>query len=851
MVYNALDAVPVNGDSTNNVIEANALSNCLNGLDGNDKLIGRAGNDTLNGGIGSDTMFGGVGDDIYFVDNEKDLVVEYAEPPDCSWIQSESVRDIYVRDYPRLMGNQWHVAKDGMYGRAAEYALSGGGIDWEASWQKNQKYNEWAVKYLDYIVLNRDSTRSGVSGEDRDLFLDNYNSIKNPQTGLGATLFNIRELSAQTGNYLYVLPYLNMSDVRYEQSINYYPEWTFWHSQEMFSGANFGTWDYCNDNNLFLTKNDMVLHYFNSSRDDNIRFAFDPNNPLWQQYYAAHVKGIVESGFDGVFSDNWARSKFGDLIYLSNQEFAVVQSGWNYIGELVKQSMENSILIGNSPTHSLYTSRDMQMLEDRIDDIIGTNDKSIASYFRYSEKAKQDGQVCQDTYFEEERGPFETFRLPINLLTDNIFGFGLATNKNTPIEDYIEPIKNISDIGHPLNNMYVVTGTGTGVYDFNYERAVYTRDYTGGVVYLNDTESQKNIKLPDGEWLRSDGIEFAGGSIITLDSKRGWVFKRIDSYTYDCGGVDTVNSSISYVLPKEIENIILTGNSNIDATGNFKNNSLTGNIGNNLLNGLEGDDEYIFNMGWGRDIIEELSGEDKVNFGEGISLSNLVFSKEFNDLILNLSDSTDSIIVKNWYLSESNKIEHFFFNGGEYLTDKQVEEKVNHVIEPPPPPPPPHPVLEIQPTITGTDGRDTLYKFNENDDIYLAKKANDYILDRKGNDTYLFASGDGQDVVKDISGNDSVIFLDKTPEKIEFVKAGSNLYMQFSDSTDYIKFQSWFYGDENQIEQVIFKNGVYLTNNDVNNIVQNISSYSSGELSINDLLHSSLTGYDSFVQLYS
>jgi Ca2+-binding RTX toxin-like protein len=55
-------------------------------------------------------------------------------------------------------------------------------------------------------------------------------------------------------------------------------------------------------------------------------------------------------------------------------------------------------------------------------------------------------------------------------------------------------------------------------------------------------------------------------------------------------GFDTVKSSITYALPDNVENLVLTGTDNVNGTGNGQNNRLTGNDGNNLLDGGEGAD---------------------------------------------------------------------------------------------------------------------------------------------------------------------------------------------------------------------------------------------------------------------
>ncbi|WGM40406.1 hypothetical protein [Caulobacter sp. NIBR1757] len=62
-------------------------------------------------------------------------------------------------------------------------------------------------------------------------------------------------------------------------------------------------------------------------------------------------------------------------------------------------------------------------------------------------------------------------------------------------------------------------------------------------------------------------------------------------------GTDTVETSVSYVLSANIENLTATGAGNINLTGNSGDNILTGNAGNNILTGGGGLDTLIGGAG--------------------------------------------------------------------------------------------------------------------------------------------------------------------------------------------------------------------------------------------------------------
>eukprot|EP01030_Chromulinospumella_sphaerica_P035023 gene35023-biopygen28731 len=58
-------------------------------------------------------------------------------------------------------------------------------------------------------------------------------------------------------------------------------------------------------------------------------------------------------------------------------------------------------------------------------------------------------------------------------------------------------------------------------------------------------------------------------------------------------GADTVNASVTHQLALNVENLVLTGATAIDGTGNALDNVLTGNRGNNRLDGGDGIDTLV------------------------------------------------------------------------------------------------------------------------------------------------------------------------------------------------------------------------------------------------------------------
>jgi Ca2+-binding RTX toxin-like protein len=88
----------------------------------------------------------------------------------------------------------------------------------------------------------------------------------------------------------------------------------------------------------------------------------------------------------------------------------------------------------------------------------------------------------------------------------------------------------------------------------------------------------------DGGAAADSMVGGTGDDTYVVDNLKDQVFEKADE------GIDTVESSVTWTLGNNLENLVLTGTTAINGTGNADDNSLKGNSGKNILTGGAGDD---------------------------------------------------------------------------------------------------------------------------------------------------------------------------------------------------------------------------------------------------------------------
>ena len=320
------------------------------------------------------------------------------------------------------------------------------------------------------------------------------------------------------------------------------------------------------------------------------------------------------------------------------------------------------------------------------------------------------------------------------------------------------------------------------------------------------------------EGYRNFIMEFADGTEMNLLDENSPFLNLIGNDTAENLSpiYNTVGTSLSG----------MGGNDNL--RGGSGNDILDGGTGNDYLQGGAGDDTYVFGRGYGKDVINDNSGRNRLRFREGITAADLHVSNTGNsNVTIQIRGTEDSLTIEYFHNNEiyRNFVLEFADGSEMNLLDENspflnlIGGENADILRPV--------YNNIGTSLSGMGGDDTLYGGNGND-ILNGGSGNDILQGKSGDDTYVFGKNYGQDKVYDTGGNDTLL-IDAEAKDLYFVKNGSNLLIKTLGTDDSINIESWYSNNSYKVETITLTDGNTLTSNQVELLIQSMASFSSSK----------------------
>ena len=270
------------------------------------------------------------------------------------------------------------------------------------------------------------------------------------------------------------------------------------------------------------------------------------------------------------------------------------------------------------------------------------------------------------------------------------------------------------------------------------------------------------------------------------------------------GGTDTVESSVTWTLASETENLTLTGTASVGGTGNAVNNTIRGNTGANALSGAAGNDSLV--GGAGDDTLDGGIGTDTLVGGAG----NDTFVVDVTtDVITEVAGEGTDTVVTAVTLTLGSTLENVTLSGSSGI-GATGNASANVMIG-----------NAGANALSGAAGNDTLDGAGGNDTLTGGAGADGYVFGRSyGSDTIV--ENDATTGVKDFVSFGANI----AKGDITFQKSGNALLAKVNGTSDVLTLQDWYLGTKYHVEEFRFKDGTVLTDTQAQALVSAMAAFS-------------------------
>ncbi|MEH2113707.1 beta strand repeat-containing protein [Nostoc sp.] len=634
---------PINGtpnaDNLTGTVNMDIISglqgnDTLQGLGDNDTLDGGDGNDLLDGGTGDDSLIGGKGNDTYIVDSLGDTIVESANAgtdlvkSSVSWVLGNNLENLTLNGSGAINGTG-NSLNNILIGNTGANSLSGeGGNDNLFGDSGNDTLLGGSGNDTLDGGLGSDSLIGGLGND--TYIVDNLNDIIIEGLNAGTDLVK-SSVSWVLGDNLENLTLTGTGAINGTGN-------SLKNILTGNTGANILSGEDGNDSLIGGSGNDTLLGGSGNDTldggagidsliggDGNDTYIVDNANDVITESANAGID-LVKSSVTFVLADN--------LENLTLTGTAAINGTGN--------SLDN-ILIGNTGANFLSGG-------DGKDSLVGGtgNDTLLGG----AGDDTLDGGAGIDSLIGGDGNDIYT----VDNVSDIIVGEGLNAG--------IDLVK--SSVSWVLgDNLENLTLTGSGAINGTGNSLDNILIGNGGANFLSGGDGKDSLIGGAGNdtLLGGTGDDTLDGG-VGIDSLIGG--DGNDIYTVDNvsdtivgegsnTGTDLVNSSVTWTLGDNLENLTLTGTGAINGIGNSLNNILVGNTGANTLTGGDGNDSLFGNSGndsllggAGNDVLIGGIGRDVLTGGTGQDSLYLTDTRTGGyDIITDFTVGEDTIFISS------------------------------------------------------------------------------------------------------------------------------------------------------------------------------------------------------------
>ena len=705
------------GTDGNDTITGGDDADIIYGMDGNDLIYGMAGDDFLHGGRGNDTLYGGDGNDT-LIGGEGDDSLE-----------GGAGNDTYIYDgdgKDAVLDEKWAIVRQQVWKQDNIYS------DWYETWVESSKTLVDAGD--DIVVFGKNVSPEDIAitknGNDLVFALKGSNNTLTIKNWYTSKEQRVEKFQFENGLVLTSEQILNMkTDSSGNDNIN-----GTQNSDFIFSSSGNDVINAGKGNDIIVNQNGDTVYYYNAGDGQDIIYDYNGNDRIKLGFNRDRIS-YKRNGGDLIlkFKDSTDTITIKDwFTHEANRIEAIeflngdVRTAADILAKFKSQSGTNgnNVLIGTDGNDTVHAyAGDDYISTGAGDDVIYGglgNDIMVGGTGndKYYVETSDDRVIEYENEGDDTIIASSSYELPDNV--ENLYLYADAGA--------------INGRGNDLNNKIVGT---------DYDNII---DGKGGTNKLYGGKGDDTY-------------------IINASNANDTI------YEYSDGGVDTVKSSVTYrITNKYVENLILTGNDNIDGRGNNQANYIEGNSASNVLRGAGGNDTLY--GGGGVDSL--YGGADDDTY---IVDNNTTLVKELAD------EGIDTVLASVDY-TLTNHVENLTLTGTENLSG------------------------------TGNT-MDNIIIGNSGDNIIEGKKGNDTLQGGEGNDTYVFNRGDGEDTI--IESGSTYKFTDAISfgtginvEDVKFTKSGNDLIVSIIGTDNKITIKDSNINPDNRIEQFIFDNGTVI-----------------------------------------